>query len=100
MDDLLLEKMMSGLSVTTAVCEHGRACVMREKIGKESCHDFVGDRVRLILEEQVASADPFSLAREQHKFHDRPRGSPYTGLEESYVERFVDRMGGMYDQKY
>ena len=47
----------------------------------------------------MASANPFSLAREQ-KFYERPRGSPYAGLEESYVERFVDRMGGMYNQKY
>lgn len=85
----------------SGVCEHGRQCMMREKVGKESSHDFVGDKVRHILEEQVATADPFDREREkQHVYHDRPRGSAYSGMLESYLERFLDRMSGLYDQKY
>ena len=100
-DDLLLDKMLSGLSVVSSICDHHRESVMREKVGKEGSHDFVGDRVKHILEEQVANADPFNREREvQHKFHKKPRSSPYTGMMESYLQRFVDRMQTIYNQKY
>ena len=100
-DDLLLEKMLSGLAVVSSICEHHREPVMREKVGKEGSHDFVGDSVKHILEEQVDKADPFNREREvQHQFHDKPRSSPYTGMMESYLQRFVDRMQTIHNQKY
>ena len=100
-DDLILEKMLSGIAVMSAVCEHCKACMMRDKVGKEASHDFVGERVRHILEEQVAKEDPFKRERErQHKYHEKPRGSAYSNMEETYLERHLDRMLGIYDQKY
>ena len=96
MDNLLLEKILSGLSVMSGVCEHGKACAMRDRVSKESSHDFVGDRVRQVLEEQVASFDPFNRERQKnHKYREKPRGSPYMGTRETELDRYLKRMMGI-----
>ena len=74
---------------------------MREKLGKESSHNFVGDRVRQVLEEQVACFDPFDREREKkHQYREKPRGSPYMGTRETELDRYVKRMMGIYMKKY
>ena len=100
-DDLLLEKTLSGLSLITNVCEHNRASISRETPYKERSHDFVSDRVRHIIEEEVTKFDPFNLERkEKYDFHDKPRGSPYHGLVESKLETFECRVRDVYDERY
>ena len=99
-DALLLEKSLNGLSMASCICQHDRASVLRDEHGKEASHDYVGERVRNIMEEMMATSDPFSREREQHLYREKPRGSPYSGLEESELVRFLVRLAEMYGEKY
>jgi hypothetical protein len=100
-DDLLLAKMLGGLSTVSLVCQHDAESVLRGKAGKEASHDYVGDKSRDILEEQVSKANPFCRDREaKHKFFTPIRGSPYSLLIETELERFLHRVSEAYQEKY
>lgn len=89
---LPLEKEIGSLSVLTAVQQHSRSSVLRGKVGKEHSKDLVGDKVRVQIEESVAKFDPFNRQREvQHSFLDKSKGSPFKGLTEVDLERFILR---------
>ena len=93
--------MLGGISVLSAVCEHNQSSGLSDKIGKEASHKYVSESVKQILEEQVTESNPFSREREvKQVYHDKPRGSPYTGLRESELERFILRMMEMYRVKF
>ena len=99
-DNLLVEKMLNGLSVITSVCEHDRNSLLKGKTGKEKSHDFVGNNVRGVLEELVMEQDPFNRERVGQTYYQKPRGSPYAGLVESDLTRFLLRMSEVYRKKY
>jgi hypothetical protein len=99
-DDLLLEKILNGLSTMSLVCQHDAESTLRGKVGQKS-HDFVGEKARDIIEEQVSKADPFCRGREtKHEFFTHVRGSPYSQLIETEVERFLHRAAEAYQDKY
>ena len=102
LDDLLLEKMLGGLSLINQVCEHDRASMLQDKAGKCHSHNFMGQSVRDILEEHVGHTDPFNKLREPcPAFLNPARSSPYTGLEETQgLVRFMNRAAISYDEKY
>ena len=101
LDNLLLEKKLGGLSIINHVCEHDRASMLQDKAGKCPSHDFMGQSARDIIEEHVGHMDPFSKQRETSPaFLEPTRTSPYTGLEEEGLVRFLDRAANSYEQKY
>ena len=100
-DDVKLEKEIGGLSVLSGVLQHNRSSVLRNKEGKEHSKDMVGDKVRELLDENVQKYDPFNRNREvQHSFVDKSKGSPYHGLTEPDLERFIVRKKKEYNNKY
>ena len=89
------------MSVLSNICEHNKASVLCDKGGKESSQDYVKEPVRMILEEQVATCDPFNRERkEKREFYDKPRGNPYEGLKESELKRFIVRMKEVYRNQF
>ena len=100
-DDIKLEKEIGGLSVLTEVVQHNRRSVLRARVGKEHSKDMVGDNVRDQLEENVAKFDPFNRERDtQHTFFDKLKGSPFVGLTEPDLERFIKNKKKEYTSKY
>ena len=100
-DALLLEKELGSLNLLAAVVEHDTASMLQSQFGKQGSNDFLKEEGRQIIEEQVAIGDPFNRQRSiQHKFRQKPRGSPYSGLREAEVERFLLRKREEYDAKY
>lgn len=101
LDDIKLEKQIGSLSIMTAIQQHSRSSVLRGKVGKEHSKDLVGDAVREQIEESVGRWDPFNRFREvQHSFVDKSKGSPFNGLTEQDLERFIKRKKKEYDAKY
>ena len=99
--DDLLEKILNGMSLVNTICEHDKTSILRGKEANEKSHNIVTETVRHILEEEVASSDPFDREREQqHEYSEKARGSPYTGLLQSKLNRFILRMRDTYRQKY
>ena len=50
---------------------------------------------------QVTESDPFNRQRStRFEFRDKPRGSPYAGLKERELERFLARKAKEYERKY
>ena len=100
-DDIKLEKEVGGLSVLTEMVQHNRRSVLRSRVGKEHSKDLVGDTVRDQLEENVAKFDPFNRERKvEQTFFDKSKGSPFVGLTEPDLERFILRKMKEYDSKY
>ena len=98
LDELLLDKCISSMSVESAVVDHDLESLLHGKHGKQRSHDHLGDRVREVMEEEVSAADPFNRDREkQHIFKDKPRGNMYAGLLKSDVDRFVLRARECYE---
>ena len=101
LDDIKMEKEIGGLSVMAGIQEHSRRSVLRGKQGKEHSKDYVGDTVREMLEENVSKYDPFNRSRMvQHSYVDKSRGSPFHGLTEADLERFIKRNKTEYTLKY
>ena len=101
LDDIKMEKEIGGLSVLTGIQQHGRSSVLRGKQGKEHSKDLVGVTARELIEENVCKYDPFNRNREvKHSFLDKSRGSPFHGLTESDLERFIQRKRAEYRIKY
>ena len=102
LDDLLLQKLIGGLSLINKVCDHDEASMLEDNTGKCKSHDLMGQSVRDILEEHVSHTDPFNRERDPClPFRDPVRASPYTGLEEMQgFVRFMDRSREAYDEKY
>ena len=100
-DDLLLQKVIQGMSVIGGVAEHDKESTLQGKHGKEASHDLVGDKARSDIECQVCLTDPFNLKRvRQYTYFDKPRPSPYTGLVEADMVMFVERAAESYSEKY
>ena len=100
-DDIKLEKEIGSLSVLTTIQQHSRCSVLRGKVGKEHSKDLVGDKVREQIEESVAKFDPFNRHRDVHHIYlDKSKGSPFKGLTEEDLERFITRKKKEYDMKY
>ena len=101
LDDIKLEKEIGGLSIISNIVEHNRSCVMRGKQGKQHCHDMVGPDVKEQLEENVAKYNPFSRKRlTKHTFVDKPSRSPFKGLTNEVLDKFVENKKREYRQKY
>ena len=99
-DALLLEKELGSLNLLSTVVEHDTASMLQTAF-KHGSNDFLKEEGRNILEEQVSLGDPFNRKRSiQHKFRQTPRGSPYSGLRETEVQRFLKRKSEEYDSKY
>ena len=100
-DAILLEKELCSLNLLSIVCDHDQDSMLRTDHGKQGSNDFLKEHGRNILEEQVVQGDPFNRQRSvKHKFRKSPRGSPYTGLKEKEVERFLLRKSEDYEVKY
>ena len=100
-DALLLEKELGALNMLSTVVQHDNASMLQMEFGKKGSNDFLKEEGRNIIEEQVTIGDPFNRKRsKQHKFRHKPRGSPYAGLRESEVERFLMRKKEEYRAKY
>ena len=101
LDDIRLEKEIGGLSVLTCIHQHNRCSALRGKVGKEHSKDLVGESVREQLEEKVDMYDPFNRERKViHTFLDRSKGSPFRGLTDPDLERFIKRKKQEYNAKY
>ena len=101
LDDIKLEKEIGGLSVLTTIQQHSRSSVLRGKEGKQHSKDLVGDPARELIEENVSRYDAFNRDREvQHTFVDKSRGSPFKGITEEDLERFIKRKKKEYSTKY
>ena len=99
-DSLLLEKELGSLNLLSAVCDHDAESMMRQE-NKSGSQDFLKDSARFVMEEQVMESDPFNRQRRtQFVFRDTPRGSPYNGLKESEVERYLARKKREFAKKY
>ena len=100
-DDLLLQKVIQGMTVIGGVTEHDKESTLQGKHGKEDSHDLVGEKARSDIEYQVCVTDPFNMKRvRQYDYYDKPRSSPYTGLVEADMVKFVERAAESYDEKY
>ena len=55
----------------------------------QSSRDLVGAERRQIVQSEVAKVDPFNLSRAVAKFTIKSQGSPFTGLTESQMAKFV-----------
>ena len=101
LDDIKLEKEIGGISVMTALQHHSRDSLLRGKTGKEHSKDMIGDSVREQIEENVSKYNPFNTKRAvKHVYYDKPKVSPYAGLVEEDLERFIARKKKEYDSKY
>ena len=100
LDSLLVEKVVAGMSALDKLCQHNRSSLLHGKDGKEFSHDLIGDQTRQILEEQISKSNPFGSRKQNVQFKQKVRGSPYSGLKMSEVERFVNRVKKMYAEKY
>ena len=100
LDALLVEKLMSGVSVMEKMCSHNRDSLGMFGAGVEGSHDHVGDHVRQILEERVANANPFGQRVQNIEYAERVRGSPHHKLKLSEVERFLAKVKKSYYEKY
>ena len=101
LDDIRLEKEIGGLSVLTCIHQHNRSSALRGKVGKQHSKDLVGETVREQLEENVDKYDPFNREREiSYTFLDKSKGSPFNGLTEPDLERFIKRKKLEYNAKY
>ena len=99
-DSLILEKELGSLNLLSAVCDHDAESMLRQE-NKSGSQDFLKDSGRFVIEEQVMESDPFNRQRKtRFVFRDTPRGSPYTGLKESELERFLARKKKEYAKKY
>ena len=75
LDDILMEKDIGGLSVISSVTQHQKASMLKDKIGKERSHDYVGEQAKLVLKEQITRLDPFNKSRtEMVIFNEKVRG--------------------------
>ena len=100
-DDLLLQKTIQGMTVIGGVADHDKESTLQGKHGKEDSHDLVGEKARSDIEFHVCHTDPFNLKRvRQYNYLDKPRPSPYTGLVEADMVRFVERAAESYSEKY
>ena len=101
LDDIRLEKEIGSLSVLTSIHQHNRSSALRGKAGKEHTKDLVGETVWEQLEEKVDLYDPFKREREvTYTFLDKAKGSPFKGLNEADLERFIKRKKQEYNSKY
>ena len=99
-DDIKLEKEVGGLSVVNELIHHNRRSALRGRIGKEHSKDMVGQDVRDQLEECVAKYDPFRRKRSnKYIFNDKPVGSPFKGLTEEMLVKFIDTKKSEYNRK-
>ena len=100
-DDLLLQKVIQGMSVIGGVSDHDKESVLQGKYGKEASHKLVSAKAKSDIECNVSIADPFNRNRvKKYNYFDKPRSSPYTGLEMADMARFVDRAAETYSEKY
>ena len=100
-DDLLLQKVIQGMSVIGGVSDHDKESVLQGKYGKEASHKLVSAKARSDIECNVCLADPFNRDRvKKHQYYDKPRPSAYMGLEMADVVKFVDRAAESYSEKY
>ena len=100
-DDLLLQKVIQGMSVIGGVSDHDKESVLQGKYGKEASHKLVSAKAKSDIECNVSIADPFNRNRvKKYNYFDKPRSSPYTGLEMADMARFVDRAAEAYSEKY
>ena len=99
-DSLLLEKELGALNLLATVCDHDAESMLRKET-KSGTQDYLKDSGRFIVEEQVMESDPFNRQREiKYLFRDPPRGSPYTGMKECELERFLARKKKEFAKKY
>lgn len=99
-DSLILEKELGSLNLLSAVCDHDAESMLKvdDRTGSQ---DYLKDSGRFIMEEQVTESDPFNRQRStRFEFRDKPRGSPYAGLKERELERFLARKAKEYERKY
>ena len=92
LDDIRIEKDVGGLSVLASLNHHGRLSLLKGKIGKEHCQDYVKQPARMIIQEQIKRLDPFQKDRaEPVTFCEKVRASPTAGLKKEEVLRFLPR---------
>ena len=61
---------------------------------------MIGEEVRDQLEEYAAKYDPFNRSRTQkYKFLDKSKGSPFKGLSEKNVDKFIESKKREFKQK-
>ena len=89
--DLNVDKTISSLSILNQISEHDLNSMLLSSSGNTSSHDLIGDDRREIMAEEIAKINPFNLDRDKITFYDKSMGSPFTGLTEEKVKKFVDR---------
>ena len=87
---------MSCLSIVNKVASHDKESMLQPSLDGHSCHDYIGDERRSIIATKIEAANPFSTHRKKVEFYDKSKGSPFFGLSEENVERFVDRNKKLY----
>ena len=71
-----------------------------KRSGSTTSHDYIGDDNRAVMSEEVHKVDPFNTKRVKVKFYDKSMGSPFAGLTQEKVDKFVKRNKKNFERKF
>ena len=94
--DLQVKTLVTSLSVMTSLHQFNLDSRLCAPIKKTDSYDTVGEERGQLMEELVNGCDPFNLDRDKVTFVEKSSrsllGSPFAGVEEKDVKRFVNRV--------
>ena len=90
LEDIKIQTLVGSLSVMTALHKHNLQSRLYEFQSRHTSSDVVGEEKRLLLREQMERNQPFDLSRVPvTDWAFKPRGSPFAGLTEETMEKYL-----------
>ena len=101
LDDADVVKAVGAISVETKLVEYHRLSTGMGAKVKQHAHDMIGEeRVRVMMD-RIEESDPFSSTRKKVvDFVVTPKGSPFSGMDEDQLGRFITRQLANYKRNF
>ena len=86
-----MDKAVSSLSVVNSITNHDLESMLCTSYSSTTSYDYIGEEKRRIIAEEVSRVNPFSKNREKITFYEKSSGSPFAGMTNEKIDKFLKR---------
>ena len=97
---MTVDKTVTSLSVINSITNHDLESMLSNSYSSSSSYDYIGEEKRKIMAEEIARINPFCKDRTPISLFDRSKGSPFSGMTDDKLDRFLKRNCTNFKRKF